>query len=139
MVAVPSEIAVTIPLELTVAILLSLLFQLTVVLALSGFKNGANSENKKITIGIYRLTMKAGSDNFRQSSIQGVMKRIKGKGVNVVVYEPTLKDDEFFGSKVYHDFNSFAEDCTMIIANRNNHELDSIKDKVYTRDIYKED
>ena len=109
------------------------------VLALSGFKNGANSENKKITIGIYRLTMKAGSDNFRQSSIQGVMKRIKGKGVNVVVYEPTLKDDEFFGSKVYHDFNSFAEDCTMIIANRNNHELDSIKDKVYTRDIYKED
>lgn len=109
------------------------------VLALSGFKNGANEANKKITIGIYRLTMKAGSDNFRQSSIQGVMKRIKGKGVNVVVYEPTLKDTEFFGSKVYHDFKEFADLCTIIIANRNSHELESVKEKVYTRDIYKED
>ncbi len=109
------------------------------VLALSGFKNGANEDNKKITIGIYRLTMKAGSDNFRQSSIQGVMKRIKGRGVNVVVYEPTLKDDEFFGSVVYHDFKTFADKCTFIIANRNNTELDSVREKVYTRDIYKED
>ncbi len=109
------------------------------VLALSGFKNGANEANKKITIGIYRLTMKSGSDNFRQSSIQGVMKRIKGKGVNVVVYEPTLKDEDFFGSKVYHDFREFVDKCTIIIANRNNHELETVKEKVYTRDIYKED
>ncbi len=109
------------------------------VLALSGFKNGANENNKKITIGIYRLTMKAGSDNFRQSSIQGVMKRIKGKGVNVIVYEPTLDENEFFGSVVYHDFKSFADKCTFIIANRNSHELESVREKVYTRDIYKED
>ena len=109
------------------------------VLSLSGFKNGENENNKKITIGIYRLTMKSGSDNFRQSSIQGVMKRIKGNGVNVVIYEPTLKETEFFGSRVYNNFTEFADACTMIIANRNNHELDSVKEKVYTRDIYKED
>lgn len=109
------------------------------VLAKSGFKNGDNEGNKRITIGIYRLTMKAGSDNFRQSSIQGVMKRIKGKGVKVIVYEPTLKDSEFFGSEVYQDFKTFADKCTIIIANRYSEELDSVKEKVYTRDIYIKD
>jgi len=106
------------------------------ILSLSGFKNEDPENNDKIVIGIYRLTMKANSDNFRQSSIQGVMKRIKGKGVKVVVYEPTLEDEYFFNNKVYKNFETFAADCTIIVANRYESQLDFVKDKVYTRDIF---
>jgi len=108
------------------------------ILELSGFKNGEDSENKKITIGVYRLTMKTDSDNFRQSSIQGVMKRIKGKGIRVVVYEPALREDEFYNSRVIKNFEEFCNMCTLIIANRYSSELDIVKEKVYTRDIYGE-
>ena len=109
------------------------------VLSLAGYKEGDEENNKNITIGIYRLTMKSGSDNFRQSSIQGVMKRIKGCGIKVAIYEPTLKEDEFFANPVYSNFEKFAKDCTIIIANRYNEQLNSIRDKVYTRDIFAND
>ena len=109
------------------------------VLSLAGYKEGDEENNKNITIGIYRLTMKSGSDNFRQSSIQGVMKRIKGCGIKVAIYEPTLKEDEFFANPVYSNFEKFAKDCTIIIANRYDEQLNSIRDKVYTRDIFAND
>ena len=107
------------------------------VLKLAGYKDG--EDNSNITVGIYRLTMKSNSDNFRASAIQGIMRRINNKNVNVVIYEPTLTVDAFENYKVEHSIETFKNSCSIIIANRYDAILDDVKEKVYTRDIFSRD
>ncbi|WP_416389524.1 UDP binding domain-containing protein [Paraclostridium bifermentans] len=96
-------------------------------------------ERKPNIVGIYRLTMKTDSDNFRASSIQGIMKRVKSKGIEVVVYEPALKEDNFFNSKVVNNLDEFKSICDVIVSNRLSKDLLDVEEKVYTRDLFNRD